>query len=47
MGLRVARGAKNKLGEHVTVHIAKRSELHTIKVMPQRRVVERRFAWLD
>jgi len=35
------------LGEHVTVQIAKRSELHTFKVMPQRWVVERSFAWLE
>ena len=30
-----------------TVQIAKRSELHTFKVMPQRWVVERSFAWLE
>ena len=35
------------LGEHVTVRIAKRSELHTFKVMPQRWGVERSFAWLE
>ena len=35
------------LGEHVTVQIAKRSELHTFKVIPKRWVVERSFAWLD
>ena len=35
------------LGEHVTVRIAKRSQLHTFKVMPQRWVVERSFAWLE
>ena len=35
------------LGETVTVQIAKRSELHTFKVMPQRWVVERSFAWLE
>ena len=29
------------------VQIAKRSELHTFKVMPQRWVVERSFAWLE
>jgi transposase len=29
------------------VHIAKRSELHTFAVMPQRWVVERSFAWLE
>ena len=31
----------------MTVQIAKRSELHTFKVMPKRWVVENRFAWLD
>jgi len=30
-----------------TVDIAKRSELHTFKVIPQRWVVERSFAWLE
>jgi transposase len=30
-----------------TVQIAKRSELHTFKVIPQRWVVERSFAWLE
>lgn len=40
-------GVKDILGEHVTVQIAKRSELHTFKVMPQRWVVERSFAWLE
>ena len=29
------------------VQIAKRSELHTFAVMPQRWVVERSFAWID
>lgn len=37
----------NILGEHVSVQIAKRSELHTFKVMPKRWIVERSFAWLD
>ena len=32
---------------HVTVQIVKRSELHTFKVMPQRWIVERSFAWLE
>ncbi|OLK02428.1 transposase, partial [Xanthomonas oryzae pv. oryzae] len=32
---------------HVTVQIAKRSELHTFKVMPKRWIVERSFAWLE
>lgn len=35
------------LGEHVTVQIAKRSELHTFKVIPKRWVVERSFAWRE
>jgi transposase len=30
-----------------SVEIAKRSELHTFKVMPKRWVVERSFAWLE
>lgn len=30
-----------------TVQIAKRSELHTFAVIPQRWVVERSFAWLE
>ena len=42
-----ARGVREVLGEQVTVQIAKRSELHTFKVMPKRWVVERGFAWLD
>ena len=29
-----------------TVEVAKRSELHTFKVIPKRWVVERSFAWL-
>ncbi|CAN0622654.1 protein of unknown function [Burkholderia multivorans] len=35
------------LGEQVTVQIAKRSEPHTFKVMPQRWIIERSFAWLE
>jgi len=35
------------LGEHVAVQIAKRSELHTFKVMSKRWEVERSFAWLE
>ncbi|WP_159093813.1 transposase, partial [Xanthomonas fragariae] len=35
------------LGEQLTVQIAKRSELHTFKVMPKRWIVERSFAWLE
>ncbi|MDO4709668.1 MAG: IS5 family transposase [Pseudomonadota bacterium] len=42
-----AQGVQAILGEHVNVQIAKRSQLHTFKVMPKRWVVERSFAWLD
>ena len=42
-----AQGVREVLGAHVTVQIAKRSELHTFRVMPQRWVVERCFAWLE
>lgn len=42
-----AQGVHDILDEHVTVQIAKRSELHTFKVMPKRWVVERSFAWLE
>jgi transposase len=38
---------KGILGKHITVQIAKRSELHIFKVMPKRWVVERSFGWLD
>jgi transposase len=47
VGRPFAQGVQAVLGEHVTVQIAKRSELHTFKVMPQRWVVERSFAWLE
>ena len=47
VGQPFAQGVSEILGEHVTVQIAKRSELHTFKVMPQRWVVERSFAWLE
>ena len=30
-----------------TVEVAKRNELHTLKVIPKRWVVERSFAWLE
>jgi transposase len=30
-----------------TVQIVKRNELHTLAVLPQRRIVERSFAWLE
>lgn len=42
-----AQGVSEILGEHVEVQIAKRSELHTFKVIPKRWVVERSFAWLE
>jgi transposase len=42
-----AQGVRGILGEHVTVQIAKRSELHTFKVMPKRWIVESSFAWLE
>ena len=47
MGRPFAQGVQDILGGHVAVQIAKRSELHTFKVMPQRWVVERSFAWLE
>ncbi|OLI33120.1 transposase, partial [Xanthomonas oryzae] len=37
----------DSLGKQVTRPIAKRSELHTFKVMPKRWSVERSFAWLE
>ena len=42
-----AQGVRDILGQNVTVQIAKRSELHTFKVMPRRWVVERSFAWFE
>lgn len=47
VGQPFAQQAQEILGAHVTVQIAKRSELHTFKVMPKRWIVERSFAWLD
>jgi transposase len=47
VGQPFAQGVTGILGEQVTVQIAKRSELHTFKVMPKRWVVERSFAWLE
>lgn len=41
------RGVKDILGEQVAAHIARLGELHTFKVMPARRVLECRFAWLE
>lgn len=42
-----AQGVRDLLGQDVTVQVAKRSELHTFKVMPKRWIVERSFAWLE
>ena len=42
-----AQEVRKTLGEHVTVQVARRSELHTFKVMPKRWIVERSFAWLE
>lgn len=42
-----AQGVHELLGQDVTVQVAKRSELHTFKVMPKRWIVERSFAWLE
>lgn len=47
MGQPFAQGVREILGGYVTVQIAKRSELHTFKVMPKRWIVERSFAWLE
>ena len=40
-----AQSIEEKLG--ATVQVAKRNELHTFAVIPQRWVVERSFAWLE
>ncbi|RRD37496.1 IS5 family transposase [Comamonadaceae bacterium OH3737_COT-264] len=47
VGKPFAQGVQAILGGHVNVQIAKRSQLHTFKVMPKRWVVERSFAWLE
>lgn len=47
VGQPFAQGVREILGGHVTVQIAKRSELHTFKDMPKRWIVERSFAWLQ
>ena len=44
-GQRFAQAVQQALG--ASVQIAKRSQLHTFAVIPQRWVVERSFAWLD
>ncbi|WP_108790544.1 IS5 family transposase, partial [Xanthomonas fragariae] len=46
-GVPFAEGVREILGEQLTVQIAKRSELHTFKVMPKRWIVERSFTWLE
>lgn len=45
VGKPFAQGVRQALGEHVTVQIAKRSELHAFAVIPKCWVVERSFAW--
>jgi len=45
VGQPFAHAVKKLLGAEV--QIAKRSELHTFAVMPQRWVVERSFAWIE
>jgi transposase len=47
VGAPFAQEVREILGEHVTVQIAKRNELHTFQVMPKRWIVERSFAWLE
>ena len=42
-----AQGVKKHSGRARDSAIARRSELRTVKVMHQGRVVERRFAWLE
>jgi transposase len=44
-GEKFANEIKNLLG--ATVEVAKRSELHTFAVMPQRWVVERSYGWIE
>lgn len=44
-GLKFATAIKELLGAEVEV--AKRNELHTFKVIPQRWVVERSLGWLE
>lgn len=47
VGQPFAQGAQEIMGEHVTVQIFKRSELHAFKLMPKRWIVERSFTWLE
>jgi transposase len=44
-GDKFATAIKDLLG--ATTEVAKRSELHTFKVMPQRWIVERSWSWLE
>lgn len=45
LGAPFAKSIQETIG--ATVEVAKRSQLHTFKVMPKRWVVERSFAWLE
>ena len=47
VGAPFAQGVEAILGKPIPVQIAKRNELHTFAVIPQRWVVERSFAWLE
>ena len=47
MGQPFAQGMRDTLDKPHTAQIAKRSELHTLKVLPKRWVVERSFTWLE
>jgi len=47
VGQPFAQGVQEILGRQMTVQIAKRSQLHTFKVIPKRWIVERSFAWLE
>jgi transposase len=47
VGKPFAQGVQDTVGAYVSVQIAKRTELHTFKVMPRRWVVKRSFAWLE
>jgi transposase len=44
-GTPFTKAVKDLLG--ATVQVAKRSKLYSFPVIPQRRVVERSFAWLE
>lgn len=46
-GLPFARAVRDILGEHASVQMARRSELHAFKVVPKRWIVEQGFAWLE